>query len=81
MLINRYMPSTKNLPKIMEQIVAGAAPKKFTVAHLKGLGFKSSNDLAVIPLLKDLKFLGPDGTPLQRYHDYRDPSRSKQVLG
>jgi hypothetical protein len=81
MLINRYMPSTKNLPKIMAQIVAGSAPKKFTVAHLKGLGFKSSNDLAVIPLLKDLKFLGPDGTPLQRYHDYRDPSRSKKVLG
>jgi hypothetical protein len=65
----------------MGQIIAGSAPKKFTVAHLKGLGFKSSNDLAVIPLLKDLKFLGPDGTPLQRYHDYRDPSRSKQVLG
>ena len=81
MLTNRYMANTKNLPKIMHQIIAGTAPKKFTIAHLKSLGFKSSHDLAVIPLLKDLKFLSPDGTPLQRYHDYRDSSRSRQVLG
>jgi hypothetical protein len=53
---------------------------RFTVAHLKGLGFKSSNDLGIIPVLKDLKFLTADGAPTQRYHDYRDPSKSKAVL-
>ncbi len=64
----------------MKKIVDGTAPEKFTVAHMKGLGFKSSNDLGVIPVLKDLKFLSPDGVPTQRYHDYRDPSKSKLVM-
>jgi hypothetical protein len=74
------MTTTKNLPAIMKKLIEGTAPDKFTVAHLKGLGFKSSNDLGVIPVLKDLKFLSADGTPTLRYHEYRDPSKSKGVL-
>lgn len=81
MLTSRYMTSVKNLSNIMQKIVEGTAPPKFTVAHLKSIGFKSSNDLGVIPILKDLGFLTADGTPTQRYHEYRDVSRSKQVLG
>lgn len=81
MLTSRYMTSVKNLPLILQKIVDGTAPEKFTVAHLKGIGFKSSNDQAILPLLKDLGFLTADGTPTKRYLDYRDKSRSKQVLG
>lgn len=81
MLTNRYMRSVKNLPAIMRKIVEGTAPDKFTHAHLKSIGFKSSNDQGILPLLKDLGFLSLDGTPTQRYHDYRDASQSKVVLG
>lgn len=81
MLTSRYMTSVKNLPAIMQKIVDGAAPSKFTVSHLQGIGFKSSNDQGIIPLLKDLGFLTPDGSPTKRYHDYRDKSKSRQVLG
>jgi hypothetical protein len=80
MLTARYMTSVKNVPAIMKAIQDGTAPTKFSVEHLKGLGFNSSGDRGIVPLLKDLKFLGPDGTPTQRYHDYRDKSRSKAVL-
>ena len=80
MLTRRYLTSTKNLPAIMEAIVAGTAPERFTQAHLKGIGFQSSNDRAVIPLLKDLGFLTDDGAPTDRYHEYRDQSRSKTVM-
>lgn len=80
MLTKRYLTSNKNLPAIMGKIVDGTAPTKFTQAHLKSIGFKSSNDLGVIGLLKDLGFLSGDGTPTQRYHDYRDKSRSKSVM-
>ena len=80
MLSSRYMTTTKNLPAIMQKILDGTAPPKFTVAHLKGLGFKSSNDLGIIPVLKDLKFLSADGAPTQRYQDYRDHSKSKAVM-
>jgi hypothetical protein len=75
------MTSTKNLSAIMQKIIDGTAPSKFTVAHLRGIGFKSSNDQGLIPLLKDLGFLSADGTPTPRYHEYRDRSRSKAVLG
>jgi hypothetical protein len=74
------MTSVKNLPAIMSKIIEGTAPDKFTVSHLKGLGFKSSNDQGVIPLLKDLGFLTGDGAPTQRYQDYRDRSKSKAVM-
>lgn len=80
MLTRRYLTSTKNLPAIMEAIVAGTAPERFTHAHLKGIGFRSSNDRAVIALLKDLGFLTDDGAPTDRYHEYRDQSRSKTVM-
>lgn len=72
---------TANVPKILVKIVEGAPPSKFTQAHLKGLGFGSSTDRPIIPVLKAIGFLTSDGTPTQRYHDYRDKSRSKQVLG
>ena len=64
----------------MEKIIEGTAPKKFTIAHLKDIGFKSSGDRGVLALLKELGFLSDDGTPTQRYHDYRDQSRSKAVM-
>lgn len=64
----------------MQKIVEGTAPSKFTAAHLKSIGFKSSNDLGVLGLLKDLGFLTADGVPTKRYHDYRDKSRSKLVM-
>lgn len=81
MLTSRYMTSVKNLDAIMQKIVEGTAPSKFTTEHLKSIGFKSSNDIGAIGLLKDLGFLTPDGVPTQRYHEYRDKSRSKAVMG
>jgi hypothetical protein len=81
MLSKKYLNSVKNLPAIMKKIVEGTAPDKFTTEHLKKIGFKSSNDYTVIGLLKDLGFLSENGVPTQRYHDYRNTAKSKQVLG
>jgi hypothetical protein len=81
MLTKRYMPSVKNLPAILEKIISGTAPPKFSATHLKNIGFPSSNDRAVIPLLKDLGFLTADGTPTKRYHEYRNTAQSRSVLG
>jgi hypothetical protein len=81
MLTKRYMTTVKNLPSILQKLVDGTAPPKFTIEHLQGLGFKSSADRAIIPVLKDLGFLSEDGVPTQRYHAYRDKSQSKHVMG
>ncbi|MDX2147337.1 MAG: DUF5343 domain-containing protein [Planctomycetota bacterium] len=74
------MPAVNKVAAIMKAIQDGAAPPKFNAEHLKGIGFASSNDRAIIPMLKDLKFLSADGVPTQRYHQYRDRSRSKAVM-
>lgn len=80
MLTKRYLISTKNLNPIMNKIVDGVAPPKFNVDHLKSMGFSSSTDRGIIPLLKDLGFLSAEGVPLPRYHAYRDRSRNKAVM-
>lgn len=74
------MASNKNIQDIMQKIIEGAPPEKFNVEHLKAIGFGVSNDRAVVPLLKDLDFLTADGTPTARYKDYRDKSRSRNIM-
>src|SRR5438874_984552 len=82
MLTKRYLASTKNLPDIFTQIVKGTAPDNFNIEHLKSIGFTSSNDRAVIPLLKDLGFLTDSGTPTERYHAFRaGPPQNRAVMG
>jgi hypothetical protein len=81
-LTKRYMSSVKNLPEIFNQIVKGTAPDNFNIEHLKSIGFTSSNDRAVIPLLKDLGFLTDSGAPTERYHAFRaGPPQNKAVMG
>lgn len=82
MLTDRYLASTKNLPQIFEQMVKGTAPQVFNVEHLNSVGFGSSNDRAVVPLLKTLGFLSDSGQPTPRYHAYRaGGDEAKAVLG
>lgn len=79
-LTNAYVLPTNRIADVMSKIRDGQAPSQFTTQLLKDLGFKSSADRAFIPLLKALGFLSPTGQPTQRYHDYRDHSRSKAVM-
>src|ERR1017187_291059 len=80
-LTNAYVLPTNRIPDLFSKIRDGQAPAGFTQQLLKDWGFKSTNDRAFVPLLKSLGFLSPDGKPTPRYHDYRDHSRSKPVMG
>jgi Family of unknown function (DUF5343) len=80
-LANNYVLAVSRIPDLFSKIRDGQAPERFTGQLLKDLGFVSSNDRAFIPLLKTLGFLTADGNPTQRYHDYRDHSRSEAVMG
>lgn len=80
-LTNAYVLPTNRIPDIFSKIRDGQAPERFTTQLLRDWQFKSTNDRAFIALLKALGFLSSDGVPAQRYHDYRDHSKSKQVLG
>jgi Family of unknown function (DUF5343) len=79
-LTNTYVLPTNRVPDIFSKIRDGQAPERFSIQLLKDWGFSSTNDRAFIPLLKAIGFLTADGKPTQRYHDYRDHSRSKHVM-
>ena len=79
-LTNAYVLPTNRIPDLFGKIRDGQAPERFTHQLLKDWGFSSTNDRAFVPLLKELGFLTADGKPTNTYHDYRDHSRSKQVM-
>src|SRR5450432_4736432 len=80
-LANSYVQVYGQLVDVFSKIAEAQAPDSFTSQYLKDLGFGSSNFRAVIPLLKSLSFLTADGTPTNRYRDYRNTARSRQIMG
>lgn len=80
-LASAYVNVYGQLGEVFRRIADGQAPEKFTVQYLKDLGFSSSNYRAIIPLLKALGFLNPEGTPTSRYLEYRNTARSRRVMG
>ena len=76
-----YTQAYGQLGEFFSKIRDAQAPDKFTLQILKDLGYKSNNHRPYIPLLKSLGFLSSDGTPTQRYHDYRNHSLSKNKMG
>lgn len=76
-----YMISNNKIEPIFEKIRKAAEPSKFTHSFLKNLGFKSTNDRGIIPLLKALGFLLDNGSPTDYYRDLRDETIWQSVLG
>ena len=68
------------LDQLFEKLREGQAPEKFTRAFLRDLGFKSSNWVAAIGLLKGLDFLSSEGNPTDKYLDFLDKTKWKKVL-
>lgn len=75
-----YMVSNNKLGPIFEKIKTAAKPSKFTNEFLKTIGFTSSNDRAVIPLLKRLGFITDDGTPTSAYDRLKDSTQHKYAI-
>jgi hypothetical protein len=74
------MGSVKNLEAILAQLRRAAVPPKFTYEFLKGLGFPSSNDRPIIPLMKALGLLDEQGAPRERYRQFKDESQWRRIL-
>ncbi|MEQ8925487.1 MAG: DUF5343 domain-containing protein [Fulvivirga sp.] len=76
-----YMVANGKISQILDKLKKASEPNKFTHAFLKQLGFASTNDRAIIPLLKKLGFLNDNSTPTEKYKDLRDTTRYRFVLG
>jgi hypothetical protein len=79
-LLNQQTQIASQIPAIFEKLKAGQAPDKFNREFLRDLGFKSSNHIALIPLLRGLGFLNADNVPNDRYRQFLDKTKSAQVI-
>jgi len=79
-LLNQQTQISTQIPAILEKLKAGQAPDKFNREFLRDLGFKSSNHIAMIPLLRGLGFLTADNVPTERYRSFLDKTKSSKVL-
>lgn len=75
-----YLNSVKNVSAIFDAIKTAGVPDRFAHEFLKQLGFQSSNDRAVIPVMKALRFLDDNSAPTDRYKRFRDPAISGAVM-
>ncbi len=80
-LPSTYTQSHGHLEEFFGKLRDAQAPEKFTHQILKDLGYKSNNHRPFIPLMKALGFISADGTPTNRYHDYRNHAQSKKIMG
>lgn len=76
-----YLPTYKNLPILFEKIEKAKVPDAFTVRYLGDtFGLKSTNDRAMITLLKKLGFLDPSGRPTEEYARLKNSDLAKAAI-
>lgn len=75
-----YMPTVRNVPRILDTIQRAGVPEVFNRDFLKDLGFTSSTDRSFIPLLKFLGFLDSSGRPQTSYRQFMDHTKARAVL-
>lgn len=77
-----YVNAYGKISDIFDGIKSASVPPKFTSDFLTTvLGLKSSSYRAMIPLLKKIDFLDVANVPTESYKQYRDDSKSKNILG
>jgi Family of unknown function (DUF5343) len=77
------MIATGAIPRFLDSIKKSGIPTKVDNAYLKAVGFKNSNDMALVPLFKQLGFLDSSGQPTDSYREYRaaPADDARKVLG
>ena len=75
-----YILKTGSIKKFLEKIPSIGVPDKVNLKLIYTLDFRSTNDRAILAVLKFLKFVDDSGVPTDRYKNYRDKSKSSSVL-
>lgn len=75
-----YTLNTGKLAQFLDHIQVAGVPEKFNQAYLAATEFRSSNDRALVPVMKGIGFVDASGSPTDRWKAYRDRSRSGHVL-
>lgn len=71
-----YILNTGSLRKFLEMIPKIGTPPKITQPSLPTLGFKSTGDRPIVPVLKFIGFLDEANVPTQTYRDFKTSSKA-----
>jgi len=75
-----YTSNTAKIRRFLETIQTAGVPPKLTIKHLESLGFKNTNDRALVAIMKAIGFVSATGEPIERWGKYRDKAKAAAVL-
>lgn len=76
----KYTTVVGKLEGVLEKIRTTGVPAKANFDWLKTLGYTSSNDKSIPPILKSLGFIDGSNVPTSKWREYRG-GKHRQVLG
>ena len=72
-----YVLAISTLEKMLEKIQTASVPEKFSQDFVSTkLNLKSGTARALIPFIKKMGLVSTDGTPTDRYREFRNPDKS-----
>lgn len=76
-----YAQATGTLEKMLEKIKTASVPEKFSGDFVSSvLGMKGGTPRSTIPFIKKMGFVSDDGTPTERYKEFRNPNASEKAI-
>ena len=76
-----YAQATGTLESMLEKIKTASVPEKFSQDFVSTvLGMKGGTARSTIPFIKKMGFVLDDGTPTERYKEFRNPSVSGKAI-
>ena len=76
-----YAQATGTLEAMLEKIKTASVPEKFSQDFVSTkLMMKGGTARAVIPFIKKMGFVTEDGSPTDRYKEFRNPNKSGHAI-
>lgn len=76
-----YAQATGTLETMLGKIKTASVPEKFSHDFVSTvLGMKGGTPRSIIPFIKKMGFVTDDGTPTERYKQYRNPNASGEAI-
>lgn len=76
-----YAPTTTTLISMLEKIKTASVPEKFSGDFVaEKLLMKGGTPRSIIPFIKKMGLVGSDGTPTERYKEFRNPAKSGKAI-
>lgn len=66
-----YSPSPGKIKSFLDKIQEVGVPQKVTQAWLTSIGFTSTNDRTLLPIMRQIGFIDPSGKPTSDWEEFR----------